>query len=94
MYFQKENLASHHYNWNEMPDKQVFIGSPSRRRFDRLNGEQVLFMINLYGLLSDKFTIEEGRKIEQTIINELPMEIKSEVSVFNWLIASSKPEND
>ena len=94
MYFQKENLAGNHYNWNEESDKQVFTGSPSRRLFDRLNGEQVLFIINLYGLLSDKFTIDKGRMIEQKIMNELPVEIKSEVSVFNWLIASSKPEND
>ena len=94
MYFQKENLANQHYNWNEPSDKQVYTGAPSRRSFDRKNGEQVLFIINLYGLLSDKFTIEEGRKIESKIMNELPFEVKSEVSVFNWLLTSSKSEND
>ncbi len=85
MAFLKEDLANHHYTWSEQSQKPVFTGSPSRRLFDRFNGEQVLFIINLYGSMANKFTIEEGQRIEEMILNELPMEAKSEMSVFNWL---------
>jgi hypothetical protein len=82
MPFLKEDLIGEHYNWNQ---SSAFNGAPSRRLFDRFNGNQVLFIINFYGSLSGQFTIQEGRKMEDLILNHLPMEAKSEVSVFNWL---------
>jgi hypothetical protein len=85
MAFLKENLSNQHYTWSEGNQKPVFTGSPSRRLFDRFNGEQVLFMINLYGSVENEFSTEEGQRIEAMILNELPMEAKSEMSVFNWL---------
>ncbi|MDP4263873.1 MAG: hypothetical protein Q8941_15200 [Bacteroidota bacterium] len=85
MPFLKEDLSFDHYIWKEERSKSTFSGQPSRRLFDRFDGDQVLFMINFYGSLSDKFTIEEGRKIEELIINQLPADTKSEISVFNWL---------
>jgi hypothetical protein len=84
MLFQKQNLAGTHYEWNGDSVK-LFSGQPSRRLFDRFSGEQVLFIINFYGSLSDRFTLEEGRIIEHQIAHNMPDEIKSEISVFNWL---------
>jgi len=66
-------------------EKDLFNGQPTRRVFNRFNGDQVLFLINFYGSLSDKFTIQEGRKIEYEIHNHLPPEVKSEISVFKWI---------
>lgn len=86
MAFLKENLVNDHYTWPEDEEQTSFSGTPSRRAFDRYNGAQVLFIINYYGSsASEKFSVEEGRKIEEQIQNHLPMEAKSEISVYNWL---------
>ena len=83
MRFQKQDLTGTHYHWQD--DKQVFTGQPSRRVFDRLNSNQVLFIINSYGSVLEKFTLEEGRAIEMQIATRLPIDTKSEISVFNWI---------
>ncbi|MEO6611481.1 MAG: hypothetical protein ABIT05_05090 [Chitinophagaceae bacterium] len=84
MPFLKEDLTHQEYNW-DLPGESVFSGSPSRRAFNRYNGDQVLFIINFYGSMADKFSVVEGRKMEELISNQLPLEAKSEISVFNWL---------
>lgn len=84
MHFQKQDLEWAHYKWTE-DEKNLFTGSPSRRTFDKCNGNQVLFLINFYGSLSDRFTLGEGKSIEKRIQDELPAEAKSEISVFNWI---------
>jgi hypothetical protein len=85
MPFVKEDLVSDHYNWGNSSQSLVFKGHPSRRLFDRFNGEQVLFIINFYGTISDKVSVKEGRKMEAMINSSLPIDAKSEISVFNWL---------
>ncbi len=83
MPFLKEDLVATHYQTGT--EEKTYTGQPTRRLFDRFNSSQVLFLINFYGSLSDRFTIEEGRAIEQQIATRLPMEAKSELSVFNWI---------
>lgn len=85
MNFSKDNLVNQHYMWVQDNTETTFTGSPSRRLFNRLNGNQVLFIINYYGSQSDKFSIEDGRKIEEMICKELPADTKSELSVVHWL---------
>jgi hypothetical protein len=84
MDFQRQDLEGVHYYWTE-DQKHLFTGQPSRRIFDRFNGNQVLFLINFYGSLSDVFTLGEVRSIEKRIQDELPLEAKSEITVYNWL---------
>src|SRR5690349_19279585 len=84
MHFLKQDLECDHYEWIE-EKKDLFTGEPSRRAFDRFNGNQVLFLINLYGETSQQFTVEEGKTIEQKIQQELPVDAKSEIAVFNWI---------
>jgi hypothetical protein len=84
MLFQKQNLAGTHYEWTNI-SSTLFSGQPSRRLFDRFNGDQVLFLINFYASVSDRFTLEEGLTIEHQIAHNMPDEIRSEISVFNWL---------
>jgi hypothetical protein len=74
-----------HYKWGTEVENKIFHGRPSRRLFDPFNGDQVLFLINFYGSLSDRFTLQEGKKIEYEITYHLPNDIKSEVSAFNWI---------
>ncbi len=85
MNFSKENLVNNHYTWPDDNTKFVFNGTPSRRLFNKHNGDQVLFIINSYGSTSDRFTIEDGHKIEEMIQKELPSQTRSELSVLQWL---------
>jgi hypothetical protein len=84
MHFQKQDLAATHYHWKDETDF-IYTGQPSRRSFDRFNGNQVLFLINFMGSIPENFTISEGRQIEEEIEKRLPIDLKSEVSVFNWI---------
>jgi hypothetical protein len=89
MLFQKQDLEANHYHWKD--EQKVFlVGEPSRRTFDKFNGNQVLFMINFYGSLSDKFTLSEGKELERSILFDLPDYAKSEISVFNWIRNSER----
>lgn len=85
MPFLKKDLQGQHYSWSNEPNKSFFTGSPSRRMFDRYNGDQVLFLINSCESLSEKFTIKECYEIEELILHKLSIDAKSEISVFNWL---------
>ena len=84
MLFLKEHLTGV-YNWSPEIDSPVFEGQATRRLFDRWNGSQVLFIINLLLDSNESSSIEEGRKIERLIINKLPFNSSSELTVFNWL---------
>jgi hypothetical protein len=83
MSFAREDLLLKHYDWNEA--SALFTGEPTRRVFNRYNGFQVLFIINCCSAFLESFTIKEGRDIEERIGNQLPLEIRNEISVFRWL---------
>ena len=85
MYFKKEDLAGTHYTWSANDKKQVFTGRPSRKSFDRFNGDQVLFLINFYGSMLMEFSLQDGRVLEQAVLNQLPINAMSEVSALHWL---------
>lgn len=85
MPFLKEDMNGRNYNWPDEGAATVFSGTPSRRLFDRFNGNQVLFLINYFGTLSERFSNEEARKLEDMLTNDLPMEAQSEISVLNWM---------
>lgn len=83
MLFVKEHLsAGNTYTWS---DEFIFDGTPSRRLFDRQNGNQLLFIINLYASQAEKFSEEDVQRIEDMLVNKLPEQVKSEISVLNWL---------
>ena len=83
MNLSKEHLsANNNYSWT---DEFVFDGTPSRRLFDRRNGNQLLFIINLYASEVKGFSETDVTRIEGMLLNQLPEEIKSEISVLKWL---------
>ena len=83
MLFSKEHLSpANNYTWT---GEFIFDGTPSRRLFDRQNGNQLLFIINLYASQSDKFSADQVQAIEEMLVNKLPEGVKSEISVLNWL---------
>lgn len=83
MKYLKEHLV-HAYNWPEATPR-TFSGTPSRRRFDPDNGEQLLFIINCFYESTGLTTPEIGLQLERLINTRLPLEVMSEVTVFNWL---------
>jgi hypothetical protein len=84
MLFSKEDLQGF-YNWGTDPEKMSFDGNASRRLFDRWNGDQVLFIINILLNNSTNTSVSDGQKIEKLILDRLPTGAKSELTVYNWL---------
>ncbi len=86
MIFIKENLLGKSYSWNEDSNKKMLTdGFPTRNRFDRFSGDGMLRMINLFNFLVSRLTVKEGQRIENSIVKELPLQLSTELSVFNWL---------
>ncbi len=84
MLFSKEHLNGL-YNWLPDTGTSVFDGNATRRLFNRGNGNQVLFIINLLLDSYGNYSIDQGRQIEKLIMNKLPVNPSSELTVFNWL---------
>jgi hypothetical protein len=82
MQFLKENLSAYNYSWI---NETIFTGNPSRRLFNRYNGNQLLFIINLYASTTEEFTVNSGLRIEDMLMNQLPVDAKSEITVLKWL---------
>jgi hypothetical protein len=93
MLFNKEDLDGF-YEWMPESERSVFDGSATRRLFDRWNGNQVLFLINLLLNNSGNFSVGRGKKIEKLIIDHLPLDKRSEVTVFNWLQSEIAKNNE
>lgn len=87
MLFFKKDLNFQHYRWElEFDDETgVYSGEPTRRSFDPFNGNQVLFLINCYGYAMGNLTLKQAHLIEDNIAYRLPIGLKSERSVFNWI---------
>ena len=84
MLFLKEHLTGL-YTWTADNKIEAYEGEPSRRLFDRWNGDQVLFVINHVLRSMNDVSVEQGKKIEKLIINKLSFDPCSELTVVNWL---------
>ena len=84
MTFSKKDLSGN-YTWALGSRESVYTGTPSRRNFDRYSGDQVLFIINSLADSNDSFSLDDVKKVEQAIIDKLPISTLSEISAFNWL---------
>lgn len=86
MIFLKEHLACTDYEWSLGEHIHSDLGRvPTRRRFDRFNGNSVLHMLNLFNALVETLSVRDGQQLEKLIAAELPLTEISEISVFNWL---------
>jgi len=84
MSLSRENLTGS-YNWHEEGHATSFTGGATRRRFNRFNGNQVLFIINVFQSLTEPFSAEEQMHVENLIQNKLPLQPQSELTVIDWL---------
>lgn len=83
--FLKTDLVNDHYTWVDAANETTYMGEPSRRLFDRFNGNQVLLIINFLGKTIGTLKPGDSSRLEELILNRLPDEAKSELSVYNWL---------
>ncbi|MBP7556122.1 MAG: hypothetical protein KA821_07665 [Chitinophagaceae bacterium] len=87
MHFLKTDMEFTHYRWEHEPvDSAALSREPTRKPFDPHNGLQVLYIINYYLEAAEKFSTREARVIESIIAHQLPKDMKSERSVYNWLV--------
>lgn len=86
--FKKEDLSEIDYSWNKnlTEENKVSVVEPSRRLFDRYNGNHILYMINYFADSVQQITLKEARILEKLLREKLPMGVKSELSVFRWLM--------
>lgn len=82
MQFLKEHLSPGNYEWS---NELIYNGAPSRRLYNRNDGNQLLFVINSYASLNTSFNTAQGVLIQSMLKNQLPVEAKSEKSVLQWL---------
>ena len=87
MLFLKEHLSPGKYEWDS---QLIFIGEPSRRLYNRHNGNQLLFIINHIAESKLTFDIAKGVLIQDLLYHELPVDAKSEISVIKWLNEKTK----
>jgi hypothetical protein len=84
MQFLKEHLSPGNYEWS---NDLVYNGEPSRRLYNRNNGNQLLFVINSFASLKASFDTKQAVLIQDLLTHQLPVEAKSEKSVLQWLHA-------
>ena len=57
----KEHLSAYNYSWI---NEATFTGEASRRLFNRYNGNQLLFVLNLHASLIEGFTVNMDSKLK------------------------------
>ncbi len=82
MQYLREHLGPGLYEWN---NKLKFNGNPSRRLYNRVDGNQLLFIINQFAATVSTFNINTVVTIQNMLMYELPLEAKSELSIMKWL---------
>lgn len=80
----KEHLKGE-YGWKPENLWPAYKGEATRRLFNRWDGVQVLFIINVFVQQNFTATIQDGLKAEELLLEKLPLGHKSELSVLQWL---------
>lgn len=80
----KEHLKGE-YGWMPEGARPAYKGEATRRLFNRRDGVQVLFIINVFVQQNCTPTIQDGLKAEELLLEKLPFGNKSELSVLQWL---------
>ena len=85
-FFYKNDLNFSDYKWNALPSDDPFINAPPETaRFDRKNGNDVLYMINKYCELYKEKTIDCGHELENMIRNTVPTKMRNHKEVRLWI---------
>lgn len=78
-----------HYRWTELKDDDPKLtGEPGSTLFNRKEGYEVLALINRF---LDKYKFKQktsGLKVEKLIKEHLPIALKTQRHVEDWLVAN------
>ncbi len=87
MKFLREHLLGL-YEWETVIKQSLLDGEAkaTRRLFNPLDGNQVLFIINVFLMTINNPSVENGRRVEWLLLEKLPLDSKSEISVLHWLL--------
>ncbi|HXL56027.1 MAG TPA: hypothetical protein VN958_07210 [Chitinophagaceae bacterium] len=84
-FYLKKHMIFHDYNWTQYSNDDPYVsGVPDNTLFDKNEGYQVLYMINIFGKTFQQMTINVGKKIE-IMIRGLPPYVKRQTDVLDWL---------
>ena len=84
--FLKSDLAYDDYDWSEYkPNDPRVSGPPDDSVFNRKEGEEVLYIINLFASHVAWDVRSFGKKVEQLIHDHLPDSITSQEEVLEWI---------
>lgn len=89
MQFTKADLFVKQYMWSD--NKNIFSGNLSRRKFNKNNGSQVLFLINHYAATEYSTTQADLLQLELFIAYRLSESSLSEISVFKHILEQFIP---
>lgn len=89
MLFTKSDLFAKQYMWTDK--KTIFSGHPSRRKFNKNNGSQVLFIINHYAATEYSATHADLLQLELFIAYQVSESSISEISVFKHILKQFIP---
>lgn len=84
MIFLKEHLAGS-YEWPIEREGLRFDNIATRRLFNRWNGYQTLFVINVFLMQAGLVPEQYGKKAEEMLLTKLPLNAMSEKKVVAWL---------
>ena len=86
IFFTKRNLTLHDYRWTELPkDNSKISGKPDLTLFDRLEGNEVVYLINNLMILWNYRFSNTGNKMERLIREKMPPEILTQEAAKNWI---------
>jgi len=83
--YSRSDLLFNDYEWNEPHTHVKFQGEPDRNMFMRYEGNAMLYMINYACDIMNCRTKTEAGRIEILLHEKLPLEVRSQASVFHWL---------
>ncbi|RFM26869.1 hypothetical protein [Deminuibacter soli] len=75
------------YDW-DVPVSDFYLKDfiPTRKQFNRYNGNQTIAILNHFSALYGPVTFDQAHELEDLILNHLPLGTMSEQSAFNWLV--------
>ncbi|MEP6847074.1 MAG: hypothetical protein ABI861_13770 [Panacibacter sp.] len=83
--YKRSDLLFDDYEWTEPLTHVKLQGAPDRNLFMRYEGNEILYMIN-YACEAMNYTSRaDAERIEALLHDKLPIDIRSQSSVFQWL---------
>lgn len=84
--FSKKSLCYNDYNWTAYSQSDPHIsGKLDTTRFNKSEGNEVVFLVNKLMAMWDYRFISSGNKMEKLIHDELPGEADTQEAVQQWL---------